>query len=143
MNYFRKLASGKRNRLNTDNYNLDMTYITPRIIAMSFPASGMEKIYRNPIEKVAQFLHEKHDDNYLVFNLQKDHPAINFSDRKYNYAKFDNRVEEYEWKDHHAPKVLVLFEACKRMYEFLQANDQNVVVVHCNAGKGRTGTSIA
>lgn len=134
MNYFRKLASGKRNRYKAADYDLDMTYITPRIIAMSFPASGMEKLYRNPIEKVAQFLQEKHDDNYLVFN---------FSDRKYNYAKFDNKVVEYEWRDHHAPKIVVLFDACKRIYEFLQENEQNVVVVHWNAGKGRTGTSIA
>ena len=43
MNYFRKLVSGKRNRYQEDEYDLDMTYITPRIIAMSFPASGVEK----------------------------------------------------------------------------------------------------
>ena len=30
-----------------------------------------------------------------------------------------------------------------KMYEFLQADERNVVVVHWNAGKGRTGTSIA
>ena len=134
MNYFRKLASGKRNRYKQDHYDLDITYITSRILAMSFPAQGIEKLYRNPIDKVARFLGEKHGDNYLVFN---------FSDRKYNYAKFDNRVEEYEWKDHHAPKIVVLFAACKRMYEFLEEDDRNVIVVHCNAGKGRTGTSIA
>ncbi|CAI2384532.1 unnamed protein product [Moneuplotes crassus] len=134
MNLIRKLASGKRNRYTQDHYNLDITYVTPRIIAMSFPACGVEKIYRNPICKVAKFLQEKHGDNYLVFN---------FSDRKYDYSKFDYRVESYDWRDHHAPKVVVLFEACKRMYDFLQQNDDNVVVVHCNAGKGRTGTSIA
>jgi hypothetical protein len=104
MNYFRKVASGKRNRYKTDHYDLDLTYITPRIIAMSFPASGMEKIYRNPIDKVAQFLEEKHGENYLVFNL---------SDRGYNYAKFGNKVVDYEWRDHHAPKIVVLFDACK------------------------------
>jgi len=104
MNYFRKVASGKRNRYKEDHYDLDLTYITPRLIAMSFPASGMEKIYRNPIDKVAQFLEDKHGDNYLVFN---------FSDRKYNYEKFQNRVEEYEWRDHFSPKIVVLFDACK------------------------------
>lgn len=134
MNYFRNVASGKRNRYKQNNYDLDLTYITTRIIAMSFPASGMEKIYRNSIDSVAQFLEQEHGENYLVFN---------FSDRKYNYNKFKNKVVDYEWKDHHAPKILVLFQACQEMYEFLKEDDKNVIVVHWNAGKGRTGTSIA
>lgn len=52
MNYLRKLVSGKRRRFQDTQYDLDMTYITPRVIAMSFPSSGMESTYRNPISKV-------------------------------------------------------------------------------------------
>ena len=53
MNYLRKLVSGKRRRFQNTNYDLDMTYITPRVIAMSFPASGtLESTYRNPISNV-------------------------------------------------------------------------------------------
>ena len=49
MDYFREIVSGPKNRLINNNYNLDLTYITPRIIAMAFPASGFESFYRNPI----------------------------------------------------------------------------------------------
>jgi len=49
MNYIRGIISGKKNRFIQDKYNLDLTYITPRIIAMAYPASGIESLYRNPI----------------------------------------------------------------------------------------------
>jgi phosphatidylinositol-3,4,5-trisphosphate 3-phosphatase/dual-specificity protein phosphatase PTEN len=53
MNYLRKLVSGKRRRFQDGQYDLDITYITPRVIAMSFPASGVvETAYRNPIANV-------------------------------------------------------------------------------------------
>ena len=53
MNFIRKLVSGKRRRYQDMNFDLDITYITSRVIAMSFPASGMvESSYRNPISKV-------------------------------------------------------------------------------------------
>jgi phosphatidylinositol-3,4,5-trisphosphate 3-phosphatase/dual-specificity protein phosphatase PTEN len=52
MNWLRKIVSGKRRRFQDDNYNLDITYITGRVLAMSFPAQGIEKFYRNSIENV-------------------------------------------------------------------------------------------
>ena len=55
MNWLRKIVSGKRNRFTDENYDLDVTYITPRILAMSFPASGFETMYRNSISDVSIF----------------------------------------------------------------------------------------
>jgi PTEN phosphatase family protein len=56
MDALRKLVSGNRRRFKEENVNLDLTYITPNIIAMSYPSSGLESFYRNPIEKVINFL---------------------------------------------------------------------------------------
>ena len=51
----RKLVSGNRRRFTDEEYSLDLTYIVPnRIIAMSYPSSGFESLYRNPIEKVRE-----------------------------------------------------------------------------------------
>ena len=50
MNFIREKISGDKNRFKQGQYNLDLTYITPRIIAMSYPASGFETIFRNPIK---------------------------------------------------------------------------------------------
>ena len=52
MDYLREKVSGPKNRFKEDGYNLDLTYVCPRIIAMSFPASGIETLYRNNIESV-------------------------------------------------------------------------------------------
>lgn len=50
----RHLVSGKRDRYVWDGYDLDLTYITDRVVAMSFPADTfIEKRYRNDINSVA------------------------------------------------------------------------------------------
>lgn len=82
---------------------------------------------------MAAYLEEKHKDAYLIFNL---------SNRKYDYKKFKGMVKEYDWEDHHSPAMNVLFEVCQEMFKFLDRNPNNIVIVNCNAGKGRTGTSI-
>ena len=133
MDWLRSKVSGKRNRFKDDEYNLDITYITDRVMAMSFPASGFEQWYRNNINSVSRFLDRKHAGCYKIYNL---------SNREYNYQKFKGEVISYNWEDHHAPPLKMLFEICADMYSYL-LNPSNVVVVHCNAGKGRTGTSIA
>ena len=41
MDILRELVSGPKNRYKDDKFNLDLTYITSRLIAMAFPASGL------------------------------------------------------------------------------------------------------
>lgn len=48
--------SADKCRLRDDSYDLDLTYICDRVIAMSFPADGYEKAYRNDVDEVAAFL---------------------------------------------------------------------------------------
>ena len=134
MNYIRTLVSGKKNRYIDENYNLDLTYITPRIIAMAFPASGIKTIYRNKLEDVSNFLNEKHSNHFMILNL---------SGNKYDSVKFNGCVIDFDqWLDHHAPPIELLFILVEKMHGFLEYDIENVVVVNCNAGKGRTGTLI-
>jgi len=71
MNYIRKIVSGKGRRFEDGEYDLDVSYITPRVIGMSFPAVGIEATFRNPIEKVAKLLKENHGSKYWVFNCSE------------------------------------------------------------------------
>ena len=53
MDSIRSIVSQKKKRFTQEGFNLDLTYVCPRIIAMAFPAEGtIEKMYRNPIDKV-------------------------------------------------------------------------------------------
>jgi protein-tyrosine phosphatase len=133
MDWLKEKVSGEAVRYKKDGYNLDITYITDRVLAMSFPASGLEQYYRNNIKKVVNFLDEKHGSRYKIYNL---------SNKEYNFDKFKGFVKSWSWEDHHAVPLLTLFELWQNMYDFLQEKD-NVIVVHWKAGRGRTGTLIA
>lgn len=49
-----------------EGYELDLTYITERIIAVSFPRACSEEIYLHNLKDVTRMLKSKHADNYLV-----------------------------------------------------------------------------
>ena len=62
----RGVVSKKKNRFVEDGFNLDLTYITPRIIAMGFPSVGQEALYRNPLDMVQKFFNSRHKDCHKV-----------------------------------------------------------------------------
>ena len=53
--------------------------------------------------------------------------------------QFGDSVLDMGWPDHHSPPLSVTWRACNMMSAWLLSSPDNVVVVHCNAGKGRTG----
>jgi len=101
---------------------------------MGYPGSGMEGMYRNSIGDVARFLSSRHGEDYMVFNL---------SERPYDNRLFGNRVLESGFPDHFAPPVALCWVICKTMDGWLEASPKHAAVVHCLAGKGRTGVIIA
>jgi len=42
-----KLVSRNRNRYSDSKFNLDLSYITNRVIAMGLPGQGFYKLFRN------------------------------------------------------------------------------------------------
>ena len=43
-----QMVSQNRKRFQTQDFNLDLAYISKRVIAMGFPAYGIRSLYRNP-----------------------------------------------------------------------------------------------
>ena len=64
----KRLVSKKKRRIENEFFDLDMSYITKRIIAMGYPSSGFEAIYRNNVADVAKFF-EKYHFNKVKVNL--------------------------------------------------------------------------
>mmetsp|Transcript_19367 Transcript_19367/g.23975 ORF Transcript_19367/g.23975 Transcript_19367/m.23975 type:complete len:584 (+) Transcript_19367:44-1795(+) len=130
----RQLVSGNKRRYQQDGFDLDLTYITNNVIATSFPSSGLWAAYRNPIESVAKFLDTKHKDHYKVYNL--------CSEKTYDTTHFHDRVERIKIDDHNVPSAEQMIQFANNVYRWLSADPENVIVVHCKGGKGRTGTMI-
>ena len=92
-NFLKKLVSKKKRRIQTEYYDLDMAYITSRVIGMGFPAFGCEKIYRNTLEDTRDFLARYHKD-YKIYNLciEKDriYPRTYFEDKLVGLFPFND-----------------------------------------------------
>ncbi|XP_075901449.1 auxilin isoform X3 [Nelusetta ayraudi] len=112
---------------------LDIAYITTRIIVMTYPAESVQIGYQNHVEDIRSFLDSRHADHYTVFNL---------SQRNYRGAKFSNRVSECNWPSRQAPGLHNLFAVCKNMHNWLKQNPKNVCVITCSDGRAPSGVLV-
>ncbi|XP_043927978.1 phosphatidylinositol 3,4,5-trisphosphate 3-phosphatase TPTE2-like [Protopterus annectens] len=130
----RRMVSENKRRYQKDGFDLDLTYITDRVIAMSFPSSGKQSFYRNPIKEVSRFLDTKHANHYKVYNL--------CSEKGYDPKYFHYRVERVFIDDHNVPVLEDMLKFTEDVRQWMAADPQNVIAIHCKGGKGRTGTMI-
>uniref|UniRef100_A0AAR2L7U7 Tensin 3 n=1 Tax=Pygocentrus nattereri TaxID=42514 RepID=A0AAR2L7U7_PYGNA len=117
-----------------EGYELDLTYVTERIIAVSFPQSCSEETYLHNLKDVTRMLKSKHADNYLVINL---------SEKRHDLTKMNPKTLDTGWPDLHAPPLDKICTICKAMENWLNADPLHVVVIHCRGGKGRIGVVIS
>ena len=131
--YLKSLVSKAKTRFCYDGFDLDLTYITKRIIAMGLPSTSIEGIYRNNMEDVKRFFNTRHTNHYKVYNLceEKTYPKDSFYLQGY-----------YPFVDHEAPPLTLLIPFCEDAKKFLDEDEKNIVAIHCKAGKGRTGTFV-
>ena len=137
----RGAVSLNKTRFQQDGFDLDLTYITPRLLAMAFPSVGLEGYYRNDLEQVQRFFRAYHPaHHYRVFNLCEE--------RVYDGAVLGGEayaacLHHFPFDDHNPPVLEMIHPFCVTLREWLESHPENVAAVHCKAGKGRTGLIVA
>ena len=118
-NWIRSIVSTNKVRLQEGGYNLDLTYITNRIIACGFPAAGFESMYRNRKSDIVQFLKEHHGDMVKIYNLCIE---TRYSYSPETVAPFS--TSKFPFLDHNVTNLQKVFTFCLDAALFLQRMEQ-------------------
>ncbi|KAM0350323.1 hypothetical protein HYE67_003188 [Fusarium culmorum] len=158
----RQIVAGPRAR--HPEAGLDLCYVTDHIIATSGPSETYPQLaYRNPLDQVVKFLDSKHGDDWAIWEFRAEGTG-------YPDESVYGRVRHYPWPDHHPPPFRLVPMIMASMRNWLHGGEldggkvasdgrpmssskgtltqeqkdakreKRVVVVHCKAGKGRSGT---
>lgn len=114
------------------------------MIATSGPSINYPKrAYRNPLDSLVNFLDNKHGQDWCIWEFRAEGTG-------YPDSAVSHRIHHYPWPDHHPPPFALIPTIMGSMRNWLQRLDdeddsegqkpQRVAVVHCKAGKGRSGT---
>ncbi|KAF2870775.1 hypothetical protein BDV95DRAFT_607908 [Massariosphaeria phaeospora] len=129
----RQIVAGPRAR--HAEAGLDLCYVTDHIIATSGPSDTYpQRAYRNPLDALIKFLNDKHGEDWAIWEFRAEGTG-------YPDDAVYNRVYHYPFPDHHPPPFALIPNIMASMRNWLQAKKGRVVVVHCKAGKGRSGTA--
>ncbi|KAG8668488.1 Telomerase protein component 1 [Fusarium poae] len=158
----RQIVAGPRAR--HPEAGLDLCYVTDHIIATSGPSETYPQLaYRNPLDQVVKFLDSKHGEDWAIWEFRAEGTG-------YPDESVYGRVRHYPWPDHHPPPFRLVPMIMASMRNWLHGGEldggrvasdgrpmsankdtltqeqkdekrkKRVVVVHCKAGKGRSGT---
>jgi protein-tyrosine phosphatase len=105
------------------------------VIATSGPSGTYpQRAYRNPLDSLVKFLDSKHGDDWAIWEFRAEGTG-------YPDSEVYDRVYHYPFPDHHPPPFALIPNIMASMRNWLHEKEGRVVVVHCKAGKGRSGTA--
>lgn len=158
--FLRQIVAGPRSR--HPEAGLDLCYVTDQIIATSGPSGTYpQRAYRTPLDQLVKFLDYKHGEEWAIWEFRAEGTG-------YPDSEVYGRVWHYPWPDHHPPPFRLVPMIMAGMRNWLKGEGEGVgagdnkadeggkgdgvvgekrkdekkrvVVVHCKAGKGRSGT---
>jgi len=135
----RSAVSQNRRRYSKLGFDLDLTYITTRLVAMSAPCFGGHSAYRNDIHIIARFLSLRHYGTFFIFNFCDTATSSDGVIGNYHPQMLFNQVQRIPFEDHGPPLACEMIQFCEEAARWLRMSDKNMVATHCKGGKGRTG----
>ncbi|KAM6962581.1 tensin 3-2 [Aplochiton taeniatus] len=117
-----------------EGHGIDLTYVTERIITVSFPWGLSEQAHLENLRHITQMLQSKHGHNYLVINL---------SEKTDHLTQTNQKVLDTGWVEHLAPTLEQISSVCTTAESWLHSHPQHVLVLHCWGGRGRIGVLVA
>ena len=120
-NLVRKAVSSGRATTVHEGHVLDVSYISPRLLGMSFPSEGWTTVWRNDARVVRDFLTARHKSRWHVWNL---------TEHAYNPALFYGAVSHAPIPDHHAPGLLQALDIVQAVLQWLGEDPDNVACIH-------------
>ncbi|KAF2771843.1 phosphatases II [Teratosphaeria nubilosa] len=132
--FLRSIVAGPRAR--HPDADLDLCYVTDFLVATSGPSGTYPQLaYRNSLKELVRFLDSRHQDKWAIWEFRAEGTG-------YPDEEVYGRVRHYPWPDHHPPPFALIPLIMGSMKNWLKAEgaEGRVAVVHCKAGKGRSGT---
>ena len=148
------------NSMHISNPNpLQPTPTNKPVIATSGPSGTYpQRAYRNPLDALVNFLDAKHGSNWCIWEFRAEGTG-------YPDSEVYHRIHHFPWPDHHPPPFALIPSIMGSMRNWVHrldgtdknkdkdtgtgtetgtyngtGNGERVIVVHCKAGKGRSGT---
>ncbi|XP_047515483.1 cyclin-G-associated kinase isoform X2 [Pieris napi] len=113
--------------------DLDISYITSRVIVMSYPSDLLESAYKtNHIEDVRLYLESHHPGGkYCVYTVH---------DAKARFPRRQLVTDTSVWptEEHRAPLLAPYYALLQHMYQYLGKDDKSALVIACPDGKSRS-----
>lgn len=135
MSFYHSFKQSITSYIHSSTNTPDIQYITKRLLTITFPSDNdtLEQ-QTNKLQQVAQQLNKLCNEQYLIINL---------SEKSYNYTLFNNNVIEYKYPGYPSTPLHNILHINIAIHNWLHANDNNLCVIHCATGTGRTILTLA
>lgn len=116
----------------------EVVYLTDRIIAMGHPSKASRSdpniTPQRKLAAIGHILEKRHSGKYMIWNL---------SEVDYDTTLLDDNVLTFSFPGSPAPPLGLWIKILISMESWMKADENNIAVIHCLTGKGRTSTVLA